>query len=74
MRLGVGPIPEGRDPAEFVLDPFTADQLIAARELAVRASEAVVMILARGVGAAENVYNRKPPAPVDPTSSSADAQ
>jgi PTH1 family peptidyl-tRNA hydrolase len=73
VRLGVGPVPDRLDPAEFVLDPFAADQLIAAQELAVRASEAIVMMLARGVGAAANVFNRKPPAPDDPPAGSSDA-
>ena len=36
VRMGVGPVPEGVDAAEFVLDHFGADELIAAREMAAR--------------------------------------
>jgi PTH1 family peptidyl-tRNA hydrolase len=63
VRLGVGPVADGIDSAEFVLDRFDDDDFIVAREMAAHAAEAVLMILARGVEAAANVYNRKPPAP-----------
>jgi PTH1 family peptidyl-tRNA hydrolase len=66
VRCGVGPLPAGLDPAEFVLDPFPASELPLAQEMAVRAAEAVRMILRQGVSAAANVYNRKPPAPDAP--------
>ncbi|MBD3299051.1 MAG: hypothetical protein GF341_10380, partial [candidate division Zixibacteria bacterium] len=59
-RCGVGPVPEGADPAEFVLDPFSADELIVARQMATTAADAVALILARGVAVAANKYNRKP--------------
>ena len=65
-RCGVGPVPSGVDPAEFVLDPFGPDELIAAREMATVAADVVEMILARGVAAAANVYNRRPSAPQTP--------
>ena len=64
-RCGVGPVPTGADPAEFVLDPFDPDQLIVARQMAVTAADAVEAMVARGVAAAANTYNRKPPAPGD---------
>lgn len=63
VRCGVGPVPEGVDPAEFVLDPFGANEFIVAREMATAAADAVAMIVARGPVAAANVFNRKPPAP-----------
>jgi len=62
VRCGVGPVPPGIDAAEFVLDDFTQDELLPARQMADRAMLAVEMILARGVSAAANTYNRKPPA------------
>jgi PTH1 family peptidyl-tRNA hydrolase len=65
-RCGVGPVPSGGDPAEFVLDPFGPNELIAAREMATVAADVVEMILARGVAAAANVYNRRPSAPQTP--------
>lgn len=65
-RCGVGPVPPRGDAAEFVLDPFTPEELIVAREMATVAADAVEMILARGVAAAANVYNRRPSAPSTP--------
>jgi PTH1 family peptidyl-tRNA hydrolase len=62
-RCGVGPVPPGVDPAEFVLDQFAADQLITARQMALKAADAVEMMIARGTSVAANAFNRKPPAP-----------
>jgi PTH1 family peptidyl-tRNA hydrolase len=62
-RCGVGPVPPEVDPAEFVLDPFAADELIVARQMAVKAADAVEMMIARGTSVAANTFNRKPPAP-----------
>jgi len=74
VRCGVGPVPAGVDPAEFVLDPFGSDEFIVAREMATVAADAVAMILARGPVAAANVFNRKPPAPEKPANGNAGAQ
>ena len=67
VRCGIGPLPAGVDAAEFVLDLFRPDELIVAQEMAGRAAEAVELILARGVHAAANVFNRRPPAPESST-------
>lgn len=67
VRCGVGPVPEGLDPAEFVLAPFAENELPLAREMAERAAAAVEMILTEGVSAAANIFNRKPPAPDAPS-------
>lgn len=66
VRCGVGPVPDGLDPAEFVLAPFADNELSSAREMAERAASAVKMILTDGVVATANTYNRKPPAPEAP--------
>jgi len=66
VRCGVGPVPTGLDPAEFVLAPFADNELSSAREMAERAASAVKMILTFGVVATANTYNRKPPAPETP--------
>jgi PTH1 family peptidyl-tRNA hydrolase len=63
VRCGVGPVPDGVDPAEFVLAPFPENELSLAREMAVRAAAAVRTMLTDGVAVAANTYNRKPPAP-----------
>ena len=41
LRLGIGPAPAGRDPAEFVLEGFGRDEAPAAEEMVQRAVEAV---------------------------------
>lgn len=67
IRCGVGPVPLGLDPAEFVLAPIAESELSLAREMAERAAAAVRMILADGLVAAANAFNRKPPAPEAPS-------
>ena len=64
-RCGVGPVPSGFDPAEFVLDLFGADELLVARQMAATAADAVETMVARGVSVAASTFNRKPPAPGD---------
>ena len=66
VRCGVGPVPPGLDPAEFVLAPFAENELSLAWEMAERAAAAVKMILTDGVVATANTFNRKPPAPEAP--------
>jgi len=59
LRLGIGPIPEGRDPADFVLQKFTKVErgsLGDFTERSVRALDAA----ARDLAAAMNAYNRTP--------------
>jgi PTH1 family peptidyl-tRNA hydrolase len=60
LRMGVGPIPEHADWADFVLDPFAASEK-AAVELAIKDTVAALgLILARGYSAAQNTINRTP--------------
>lgn len=66
VRCGVGPLPPGIDPAEFVLDQFPLSELPLAQEMAARAADAVRTILREGITATANTYNRKPPAPDAP--------
>lgn len=73
VRCGVGPVPNGVDPADFVLAPFADEELSLAREMAVRAAAAVRTILTAGVVVAANTYNRKPPAPDSPPGDEAGA-
>ena len=62
LRIGIGPLPEGRDAAAYVLRRFRRDE----RELLERglasAAEAVDMILAGGLEKAMTAFNRKTPA------------
>jgi len=73
-RCGVGPVPPEGDAADFVLDPFGAEELIIARQMAASAADAVETMVARGVSVAANTYNRKPPAPGDTPSEPPGAQ
>jgi PTH1 family peptidyl-tRNA hydrolase len=57
LRLGVGPVPEGVEQADFVLTAFARDELDSARELAVRAADCVESWVREGVDAAMTRFN-----------------
>ncbi len=59
LRIGIGRPPAGVDPVEFVLDRFTADERPRIDEAVARAAEAVVVVIAEGLPAAMNQYNRR---------------
>ena len=59
LRLGVGAPPEGNDAADYVLDRFLPKERPAVTDMVSRAVEAIELLLARGIGEAMNVYNRK---------------
>jgi PTH1 family peptidyl-tRNA hydrolase len=59
VRIGIGPLPAGRDAAEFVLEPFRRDERpLLAQSLGV-AEEAVEMILDGGIDRAMTRFNRR---------------
>lgn len=60
LRMGVGPIPEHADWADFVLDPFDAAESVAVESAINDAVAALGLILARGYSAAQNTINRTP--------------
>jgi len=60
IRLGVGPGHRLNDGASYLLAPMKKSQLAEAAFLVDEAAEAVKMILAQGVAAAMNRFNRKP--------------
>jgi PTH1 family peptidyl-tRNA hydrolase len=60
LRLGVGRPPEGVDTSDFVLDRFLPEERQQAEDMEARAVDAVVLMLREGIGAAMNVYNRRP--------------
>lgn len=43
FRLGIGPVPSGVDPADFVLSPFTKEEQKTTDEMIQRAASAIVM-------------------------------
>lgn len=57
VRLGIGPVPAGADPAAFVLGRFRPDEREAAGRLVERAAAAARGCVERGIPAAMNEYN-----------------
>lgn len=63
LRLGVGPVPDGEDPADFVLEPFTADEREAVRRMVGQGVDCVEDVLRFGVTEAMNRHNSPRAAP-----------
>jgi PTH1 family peptidyl-tRNA hydrolase len=64
LRCGIGRPPAGVDPVDHVLAPFTAEEAASLAPYLERAADAIEAVLAEGVGAAMNRFNRDPsPAP-----------
>lgn len=59
VKMGVGEKPKGWDLADYVLGHFSAEERRAEDEAAVRAADAVRMIITDGADAAMNEFNRK---------------
>lgn len=59
LRIGIGPVPPGRDPADFVLGTFRPEEREAAGDAAGRAASAARVVCETGLEAAMNEYNRK---------------
>lgn len=71
LRVGIGRPPGRMDPAAYVLQPFTGDEVILAREATERAADAVELWLREGVEAAMSRFNgdirdKTPPPTSDP--------
>jgi PTH1 family peptidyl-tRNA hydrolase len=59
VRIGIGPLPAGRDAAEFVLEPFRRDERPLLAQSLGMAEEAVEMILDGGIDRAMTRFNRR---------------
>jgi len=59
LRVGIGPVPEGEDPADFVLKPFARSEAEAVAEAIERAADAVEVMAQDGFEAAMNRFNGK---------------
>jgi len=59
LRIGVGPLPEETDWADFALARFTGDEKENVRTVKEEAGRAVLHIAASGLDAAMNTYNRR---------------
>ena len=61
VRVGIGRPPDGIDPTDFVLEPFTPEELGQLDKLVSRAAEAVVTLLREGGKRAMEQFNRAVP-------------
>lgn len=59
LRIGIGPLPEGAEAAEFVLAPFSAEERIKLDPCLEAACQAVEMIVTGHIDQAMNQFNRK---------------
>jgi PTH1 family peptidyl-tRNA hydrolase len=60
LRLGIGPVPAGTDPINFVLGRFSKEELVAAEKMIDNASEAVIFALNNRFDEAMTRYNVNP--------------
>jgi peptidyl-tRNA hydrolase, PTH1 family len=58
IRLGIGPMPDGMPPEEFVLEKFTEGELPAVRDMIARTAEAAAVWLAEGYEKTAARFNR----------------
>jgi peptidyl-tRNA hydrolase, PTH1 family len=58
VRVGIGRPPEGIEPAEYVLEPFSASEAERLDEVVGRASESVGCLVRDGIERAMGIYNR----------------
>ena len=61
VRIGVGRPPGRQDPADFVLEPFARREEDEATVLVQEAADAVMSVIASGVEAAQDRFNRSGP-------------
>jgi len=68
LRLGVGPVPDDADPADFVLEPMSGEELAATAKMVREGLKCVDTLVDHGVDTAMNRFNRRaaPPAADSP--------
>ena len=66
IRMGIGRPPEGVDPVDHVLRPFTPDEKAVVAEMVSRAADAVIAILRDGLDKAASLHNARPKPPKPP--------
>jgi PTH1 family peptidyl-tRNA hydrolase len=59
LRIGIGPVPEGVDAADFVLSEFPAREREHLKEMAAAAGEALLAVFRDGLDRAMSVHNRR---------------
>jgi len=58
VRVGIGRPPAGIDPADFVLEDFSAEESVKLDEVVSRAAKASITVLQEGAHRAMELYNR----------------
>ena len=58
VRVGIGRPPEGKDAVDYVLEPFSADEISHLSDVIDRAAAAVDCLLREGTQRAMEVFNR----------------
>jgi peptidyl-tRNA hydrolase, PTH1 family len=59
LRIGIGPVPEGDDPADFVLKNFSREESAIVEAMVGVGAEAAKTVLKNGLEVAMNQYNNK---------------
>lgn len=59
MRIGIGPLPENRDPADFVLERFRKEEQRQIEALLPKLEDAVTVVVRQGIETAMNRYNNR---------------
>jgi PTH1 family peptidyl-tRNA hydrolase len=59
LRIGIGPLPEGSDPADFVLERFSAQEKKVVEALVPELESAVLATIKGGIDAAMKAYNNR---------------
>jgi PTH1 family peptidyl-tRNA hydrolase len=59
LRVGIGPVPDAEDPADFVLKSFAPGEKKQAEAAVGQAAEAVQVALVEGIETAMNRFNRR---------------
>jgi PTH1 family peptidyl-tRNA hydrolase len=57
LRVGIGPVPQHEDPADFVLETFSKDEKLTVTQEVSRAAEAVLSVIIHGLETAMNEFN-----------------
>jgi PTH1 family peptidyl-tRNA hydrolase len=57
LRIGIGPVPEEWDPADFVLGKFDKDERSVVDDAILRAADGVQRWIAEGIAASMNQFN-----------------
>ncbi len=59
LRVGIGPLPENEEAAEYVLSPFSREEMPVLEGALARAEDAVEMVVAGRIDAAMNAFNQR---------------